>query len=253
MQFYKYQGTGNDFVMIDNRSLFFEINNTAYINDICNRRFGVGADGLILLQHNTAGNIEMVYFNADGKQGSMCGNGGRCFVQFANDLNLFNTELVFDAVDGLHIAKIVNGLIELKMIDVTAIKKMESDYFMNTGSPHFVRFVDNIHDLDVFNEGKAIRHSADFAPDGTNVNFAQFINGELWVRTFERGVEDETYSCGTGVTAAAIAAQRIGLKSPIAIRTLGGKLKVSYTIGDNDLRTDVYLIGPAKRVFVGEL
>ncbi len=253
MKFYKYQGTGNDFVMIDNRNGEFDRANTALVKKHCDRRFGIGADGLILLQINSEALLEMVYFNADGNEGSMCGNGGRCFVQFAKDLGLFADEVTFIATDGLHIAKIDLGLIHLKMMDVNKVQTIENDYFLNTGSPHFVRFVTNIEQYEVVTKGKQIRYSEAFAPKGTNVNFAEPIDGKLWVRTYERGVEDETYSCGTGVTAAAIVAESVGIKSPVDIMTLGGNLKVSYQKNADGNYSEVYLIGPAVKVFEGEV
>lgn len=252
MKFYKYQGTGNDFIMIDNRDGQFDISNNLLVRDLCHRRFGIGADGLILLQTKPDGMLQMVYFNADGNQGSMCGNGGRCFVQFAKDLELFSDEITFDAADGLHVAIIKAGLVHLKMIDVKAINPMGENYFLNTGSPHYVSFVEDVQHFDVFARGKEIRYSEAFAPAGTNVNFAEVIDGKLWVRTYERGVEDETYSCGTGVTAAAIAAQNLQITSPIDIITLGGNLQVSYQKNADNTYTEVYLIGPATRVFEGE-
>lgn len=252
MKFYKYQGTGNDFVMIDNRGGQFDAANNALVAHLCHRRFGIGADGLILLQVKPDGMLQMIYFNADGNEGSMCGNGGRCFAKFAKDLGLFDHQLTFDAADGLHLASIHGGLIHLKMIDVKAVTPMGKNYFLNTGSPHFVGFVDDIDSYDVFGQGKAVRYSADYAPAGTNANFAQVKDGKLHVRTYERGVEDETYSCGTGVTAAAIAAQYHGLQSPIDIVTLGGILKVSYQKNQDESISEVFLIGPAIKVYEGE-
>ena len=253
MKFYKYQGTGNDFVMIDNRAGAFNASDNALVARLCHRRFGIGADGLILLQTQSNGMLQMVYFNADGNEGSMCGNGGRCFVQFAKDLNLFTDRVSFDAADGMHLASIESGLIHLKMIDVNGISSIENNYFLNTGSPHFVGFVENINQYDVVGQGRKIRYSADYAPGGTNVNFAEVKGGKLHVRTYERGVEDETYSCGTGVTAAAIAAENYGMISPIDIVTLGGDLKVAYQKNSDESYSQVFLIGPAVRVYEGDV
>lgn len=250
--FYKYQGTGNDFVMIDNRSAIFDANDSVLVAKICHRRFGIGGDGFILLENEKGYDFKMVYFNADGKQGSMCGNGGRCIVQFAHDLGVIENKTKFIAVDGPHDAFIENGLVHLKMIDVNQIENNGDSFFMNTGSPHYVKSVTNIDQYPVFEEGKKIRYSDHFKPGGTNVNFTEFKDNVLHVRTYERGVEDETYSCGTGVTASAIAASFIGIKSPIKIQTLGGELGVSFAKTGTAFH-EIYLIGPALKVFKGEL
>ncbi len=251
IKFYKYHGTGNDFVLIDNREKLFDRSNNELVKNLCNRRFGIGGDGLILLQYTAQNILEMVYYNSDGNEGSMCGNGGRCFVQFAKDLALFSSKITFTAPDGLHEAYIEHGLIHLKMNDVGKIEKIASNYFLNTGSPHFVSFVSDISNFDVVNIGRQIRYSDPFKPNGTNVNFVERVGNTLCVRTYERGVEDETYSCGTGVTAAAIVAQSLGLISPIEINTKGGNLKVSYENKEEKF-TNIYLIGPAVKVFEGE-
>lgn len=251
--FFKYQGTGNDFVMIDDRSQTFPASDQALVERICHRRFGVGADGLILLQNDPEYDFRMVYFNADGAEGSMCGNGGRCIVRFAHDLGLFEKETRFRAVDGEHIAVVTDEEIFLKMSNVSGIADRDGLTFLNTGSPHVVRFADDLESLDVVAEGRAIRYDSRFQPGGTNVNFAQVIDDKtVFVRTYERGVEDETYSCGTGVTAVAlVASQQLGMAEPISVRTLGGNLRVSFqSAGEGQFET-IYLIGPAKRVFTG--
>jgi diaminopimelate epimerase len=256
MTFYKYQGTGNDFVLIDDRAQTFPAHDQAYIAHLCYRRFGIGADGLILLQNHPDYDFRMVYFNADGAEGSMCGNGGRCIVRFAHDLGLFEATTRFLAVDGEHTAEVRGEQVHLHMSNVPAWPDEAAAYtYLNTGSPHVVQFVDDVAAYDVVGEGRRIRYSEAFAPGGTNVNFAQRIEGQsLWVRTYERGVEDETYSCGTGVTAAALAAYRQqGLPSPVAIRVVGGTLQVAFTPHPDGSFTDIYLIGPAERVFVGEV
>jgi diaminopimelate epimerase len=249
IKFYKYQGTGNDFVMVDDRQKTFRIDQK-YIESLCNRRFGIGADGLILLQNDPEYDFRMVYFNADGHEGSMCGNGGRCTVRFAEDLGVFKNKTRFIAIDGEHLAQADDAEIHLKMGEVHSLERQEEYDFMNTGSPHYVCYVPDIEQVDVFNEGRRIRYSEEWLNrGGTNVNFVQIVDkNTIYVRTYERGVEDETYSCGTGVTACAISASmRFGMKSPINILTKGGNLRVKF---DNKL-SNIYLIGPAVRVFEG--
>lgn len=249
--FYKYQGTGNDFVMIDNRDGQFPVEQP-YIEHLCHRRFGIGADGLILLENDPDYDFRMVYFNADGREGSMCGNGGRCTVRFAEDLGIFSGRTTFIAVDGEHEAKANSTDISLKMGEVHSIEHRENYDFMNTGSPHYVRYVADIHHYDVVAEGKKVRYADDWVKrGGTNVNFVEVIDSEtIYVRTYERGVEDETYSCGTGVTACALSAHmKHGMPSPIKVRTNGGNLQVSFDEGFQN----VYLTGPAIRVFEGNL
>ena len=258
MDFYKYQGTGNDFVLIDNRAETFPATNQSLIAQLCDRRFGIGADGLILLQNDTDYDFRMVYFNADGAEGSMCGNGGRCIVRFAHDLDLFETKTRFVAVDGEHLAEVHGDEVRLKMGDVSEIEDRDGLTFLNTGSPHVVRFVTDVNNPDVVNvvaDGRAIRHDARFSPGGTNVNFVQITpDNTLYVRTYERGVEDETYSCGTGVTAVALTAYRQkGISSPVAIKTVGGNLRVSFDAQADGQFDEIYLIGPAKRVFAGSI
>jgi diaminopimelate epimerase len=256
MDFFKYQGTGNDFVLIDDRDGTFPRTNQALIEQLCHRRFGIGADGLILLQNDPDYDFRMVYFNADGAEGSMCGNGGRCIVRFAHDLGVIERETRFIAVDGEHWAVVSDAEIALKMSDVSGIEDRNGLTFLNTGSPHVVRFVDDLESLDVVAEGRAIRYDAAF-PGGTNVNFAQVLDNQtVYVRTYERGVEDETYSCGTGVTAVALVAQQqLQMPDPVAIQTLGGNLRVSSAsvAGHTDQFTTIYLTGPAKRVFAGTI
>ena len=253
--FYKYHGTGNDFVIIDDRNQQFPIDKKLIYN-ICHRRFGIGADGFMLLQNDATSDFLMNYFNSDGNESSMCGNGGRCLVRFAHDIGaVINAETTFNAVDGLHEALIAPKHISLKMIDVNAVQSFENHSFLNTGSPHHIEFVNDIQAVEVFQQGKAIRYGAPYFEEGANVNFVQKIDEEtLWVRTYERGVEDETYSCGTGVTAAAIASYQKGLikKLPVKIKTLGGELSVSFEENQGQF-TNGYLTGPATFVFKGEL
>lgn len=263
MHFVKYQGTGNDFVLIDDRNETFPAHDQALIARLCHRRFGIGADGLILLRNDLSESsprcdFRMIYFNADGAEGSMCGNGGRCIVRFAHDLGLFTTETRFRAVDGEHCADVRGDDIFLKMGDVSRIETtadVPDSWFLHTGSPHVVSFTDNAEAIDVVGNGRTIRYAKAFQPGGTNVNFTQVVaENALFVRTYERGVEDETYSCGTGVTAAALAAhQQFGMTGPVAIRTLGGDLRISFDSVPDGSFTNIYLIGPARRVFAGEL
>jgi diaminopimelate epimerase len=254
-EFFKYQGTGNDFVMIDNRQGLINLT-TEDIEKVCHRRFGVGADGLIMIENIEGYDFKMKYYNADGREGSMCGNGGRCAVQFASDLKIFKNKTSFLAVDGPHDSEINDGLVFLNMIDVESIKEEDEGYFLNTGSPQLIVLVENIGTIDVKTTGAAIRYSEKWtARGGVNVNFVEILDsGHIKVRTYERGVEDETYSCGTGVTAAAIVSNHIkNCFEKVNITTLGGDLKVSFSKSNPSDYTNIHLIGPAKFVFKGYL
>lgn len=255
MQFYKYQGTGNDFIVIDDRNEQFNLSKEE-IAHLCQRRFGIGADGLMLLQRASGYDFKMVYYNSDGTLGTMCGNGGRCLVRFAADLHIIQEKASFMAVDGPHTAFVDGEKISLKMSDVQAIDQHGDDFFTNTGSPHFVRFTKQLQFFDVKNTGAAIRYSEAYQPiQGTNANFVEKLDSQsIFVRTYERGVEDETYSCGTGVTAAALVSHVYqGINSPVQIRTLGGELSVSFQGNLPDGFTEIYLTGPAIRAFQGEI
>lgn len=256
MQFFKYQGTGNDFILIDNRELVFDRANTALVAKLCDRRFGIGADGLMLLQAKEGYDFEMVYYNADGNESSMCGNGGRCIVEFARTLGLVSDKANFIATDGEHEANVQANYIDLKMNDISDIEINDEYAYLNTGSPHYVVFVDDVKNYNVFEEGEKIRNNARFKGEGTNVNFIEKIGDDLFVRTYERGVEGETYSCGTGVTAATIVAAIKGISTQnnyCTIKTLGGNLKVKFNkISDNSF-SDIWLEGPATFVFKGDL
>ncbi|WP_452223002.1 diaminopimelate epimerase [Lacinutrix chionoecetis] len=253
--FYKYQGTGNDFVFVDNRQAIFNKNNTKLIAHLCDRRFGIGADGLILLENDPTSDFKMVYYNADGKESSMCGNGGRCIVAFAKLLNIIDKHTTFNAIDGLHEATIDNDFVKLKMQDVNAVNVFNTHTFLNTGSPHHVTLVTNIENVNVKAEGCKIRNGSPYNNAGTNVNFVEQIdNNTFAVRTYERGVEDETLSCGTGVTAVALAMHTTGKTSSntVNLNVEGGKLLVSFEKTATGYK-NIWLQGPATFVFKGEI
>lgn len=254
LQFYKYQGTGNDFVIVDNRQELITKNDTKKIQKICDRKFGVGADGCILLEDSEAYDFKMIYFNADGNESTMCGNGGRCIVAFANYLGIIKSETTFEAIDGLHYAVVNDNEVDLQMQNVTEVQVNDDYCFLNTGSPHHVQFENAIADFDIKSIGAAIRHDV-YGKEGSNVNFVKKLsNNEFRVRTYERGVEDETLSCGTGVTAVAIAMHHTKQTSDKEINLLveGGKLKVRFDY-TNDVYTNVFLKGKAEQVFKGEI
>ncbi|WP_047546969.1 diaminopimelate epimerase [Psychroserpens sp. Hel_I_66] len=255
LTFYKYQGTGNDFVMIDNRQQLFDKNDTKRIAFLCDRRFGIGADGLILLEKHDTYDFKMVYFNADGNESSMCGNGGRCITAFANFLGVIKDAATFEAIDGKHKATLKNQLVSLQMQDVNTIENHKTHVFLNTGSPHHVQMQDDLSDFDVYTFGKKIRYGKPYNEKGSNVNFVAKISEEKFaVRTYERGVEDETLSCGTGVTAVALAMNYIGEteKNIITLQTQGGELQVSFETSGNGYK-NIWLTGPATQVFKGNI
>lgn len=252
IEFYKYQGTGNDFIMIDNRNDIFP-KTTETIRFLCDRRFGIGGDGLILLENDSEADFRMVYFNSDGNQSTMCGNGGRCLVSFAHFLNLFKTNTTFIAIDGLHEASIESNQVKLKMIDVPTIKVVENAFELNTGSPHYVEFVQELKNYKVFENGNKIRNSASYLAEGINVNFVEELSeNEIFVRTYERGVEDETYSCGTGATASALVYMKNKNLQEVKVDVLGGELKVCAEKSKNGFK-NIWLQGPAKQIFKGEI
>jgi len=256
INFEKYEGTGNDFVMIDNRNDFFPKKDIKLIAHLCDRRFGIGADGLILLENDPNSDFKMVYFNSDGNQSTMCGNGGRCLVAFANKLKIIQSSATFRAIDGLHHATISeDAIVSLQMKDIDSVKSEPHYTFLDTGSPHHIEMVTAISNVDVKSQGAAIRYSALYGLAGANVNFVEQIDQDTFsIRTYERGVEDETLSCGTGATAVAIAMNCIGKthSNAIKINVKGGKLEVSFD--NNDFQySNVFLKGPATFVFQGKI
>jgi diaminopimelate epimerase len=254
--FVKYQGTGNDFILIDNRRTgYLTREDTPLIERMCDRKFGIGADGLILLQETPGYDFEMVYFNSDGRESTMCGNGGRCIVAFARQLGIFDEKCRFLAIDGPHEAVVRDGnWVELKMLDVQQTERGDGFFVLDTGSPHYVVFVEDVSDIDVVENGQAIRYSNRFKKEGINVNFVERRPGGIEVATYERGVEDETLSCGTGVTAAALSwalSNAENKAGELPVSTKGGNLKVRFRPDGNGGFTDVWLCGPAERVFEG--
>lgn len=253
--FYKYQGTGNDFIVVDflDQS-WFGLDNQKLIETWCDRKFGVGADGLIVLLPDETHDFRMIYFNADGLEGSMCGNGGRCAVACMHALGRIDDHCIFQAYDGLHRAKVISpDYVELSMQNVEQIQEGRGHFILETGSPHYVTFVEDLDDLDIVETGRAIRYSDPFRKEGINVNFVEEIEDGILVHTYERGVEDETLSCGTGVTAAALAlAVRKGINNAIKVSTKGGELVVRFS-KSNGRFEGIWLCGPAKLVFNGLL
>ncbi len=256
LHFYKYQGTGNDFVMIDNRSNFFPKDNRDLISNLCHRRFGIGADGLILLENDSETDFRMVYYNSDGNESTMCGNGGRCLVAFAKQIGVIKNTTTFNAVDGLHSASVgADGIVSLQMIDVDTINQNAGYTFLNTGSPHHIQVVDDLKNFDVKQKGAEIRYGDLYGNAGSNINFVKKIDEDTFsLRTYERGVEDETLACGTGATAAAIAMNATGQTHATSIKmnVEGGKLSVTFD-KEGEKYTNVFLNGPAEFVFEGTI
>lgn len=257
IEFYKYHGAGNDFVLLDNREDKYNHLTKKDVAILCHRRFGIGSDGMMMLENIDGYDFKMRYFNADGGEASMCGNGGRCIVAFAKLLGILQkNRTVFMAVDGYHEAFINEyNIVKLRMTDIKSIKKGNGYYFLNTGSPHYVCYVEDIDNFDVFGEGEKIRYSSEFAPEGTNVNFIQKTKSVLKIRTYERGVEDETLACGTGATASALV-HKIHEKissNYVDLQALGGKLKVFFNQIDTDTFTNIWLEGPTAFIFKGTI
>lgn len=262
MHFYKFHGNGNDFIIIENRDGSLNLTN-AEIMELCDRKFGIGADGLMLLLNSSELDFEMVYYNSDGNVGSMCGNGGRCIAAFAYSLGLVGSKMKFMAIDGAHEAEVVGVIsdgsewdIKLQLSDVISVDSNDGYYFLDTGSPHYVEFVGKVAEIDVNTEGRKTRYSEKFAPDGTNVNFVENADDRIFVRTYERGVEQETLSCGTGVTAASIATFLENGKSNICVHTTGGDFRVDFhhsKENGKDIFKEIWLRGPATLVYEGEI
>ena len=258
VRFEKYHGNGNDFIIIDDRKELFDAS-VEKVSYLCDRRFGIGADGLMLVKDSSKADFEMLYFNSDGKPGTMCGNGGRCIAAYAFSKELSSESMNFYAVDGLHRAVINSAEVEgflfdvsLQMQPVSQVMERENSFVLDTGSPHYVEFVACSDSVDVYQKGKQIRYGDEFKPGGINVNFVQIDEDSLYVRTYERGVEDETLSCGTGVTASALAAfLETGIED-WRIKTRGGDFKVSFN-WDGSRFADVWLRGPAQLVYKGEI
>lgn len=254
LKFEKYQGTGNDFVMIDNRTGKWDALSLERIRQLCDRRFGIGADGLIKIGSKEGFDFEVDYYNSDGSK-SFCGNGARCSVAFAHSLGITADKVSFWAIDGAHEAEKKNGLVHLRMQNVADIVAVETDFTLNTGSPHYIRFTEKVDEEDMVGIGKSIRYSADFQREGINVNLVQLIDSGLFrIRTYERGVEDETLSCGTGVTAAALAVSVANNQYGAlhyAVQSEGGSLAVSFERTEQNRFRNIWLIGPATHVFSG--
>jgi diaminopimelate epimerase len=256
LQFSKYEGTGNDFIMIDNRKLQFPASEEL-ISRLCNRHFGIGADGILLIQRSEGYDFGMNYYNSDGSHATFCGNGGRCITAFAHHIGITGSTCRFMAADGIHHAQITEntGLVmtvELSMQDPVIYSYDNNICYLNTGTFHVVKFVDNPDNIDIIEDGRQIRYDTRFEPHGTNVNFARLLKKELYVRTYEKGVEDETLSCGTGVTASAIAASIKYGGNAFYVNTAGGRLHVSFVRIDETFK-QVKLSGPARLVFEGKI
>ena len=254
--FQKYHGTGNDFIIIDNRQLKFPVNDSGLVAKLCDRRFGIGADGLILLEDDESRDFKMVYYNADGQLSSMCGNGGRCIVHFAHQLGIIGSEASFTAVDGVHSGSVSSDQVDLSMSDVSEIEIDDQYSYMDTGSPHYSEWRDDLEQIDLITEARSIRYNDRFQAEGTNVNFLSWSDGAVHMRTYERGVEGETLSCGTGMVAAALYASlsdKLGEANSCTIYTKGGKVEVSFVSKTEKSFEQIHLIGPAVSVFKGTI
>jgi diaminopimelate epimerase len=255
LNFSKYHGAGNDFIIIDNRNENISLS-TDRVKDLCHRQFSVGADGLMLLESDSINAFRMRYFNSDGLEGTMCGNGGRCIVMFAHKLGMFEKNIVFSGIDGNHEAEILDlSNVRLKMKDVDSINIVDDHYIIDTGSPHFIQFVTEVNHVDVPYQGKMIRNTFCAQTGGVNANFAHFVADGIMIRTYERGVEAETLACGTGAVATAIAANHWynESKDSYTLYAKGGTLNVTFErVGDMNYK-NIWLTGPAVHVFDGTI
>ncbi|MBE0649853.1 MAG: diaminopimelate epimerase [Bacteroidales bacterium] len=258
IKFQKYQANGNDFIMLVEKETGIALAEKQ-ITKLCDRHFGIGADGLMVLRNSEAYDFEMHYYNSDGKKASMCGNGGRSIASLAYSLGYAGKRMVFLASDGVHEAiiekEIIKGIlfdVSLKMVDVEKVKQLPDHFFLNTGVPHYVEFVEGLADMDVVNKGRQIRFDNRFGAEGTNANFIEVHHDRIEIRTYERGVEDETLSCGTGVTASAIATFIKTGKKGLPIHARGGSFKVNFEQQEAGF-VNVWLRGPAEKVFEGEI
>lgn len=256
IEFHKYQGTGNDFILLDNLDGQYSSLTLSQIQFLCDRKFGVGADGLIKINANANSDFEVEYFNSDGSK-SFCGNGARCAVAFAETLGFSISETQFLAIDGLHTARKIGDLIALNMADVKHVQTAEKDFILHTGSPHYVKFVTDLSSENVYTTGREIRYSEQFLKDGINVNLVEMqSDGSLKIATYERGVENETLSCGTGATACALVSSLIHNhtgSNRIKVAVKGGELQVNFINKENAEFSEIQLIGPAVFVFKGEM
>jgi len=256
IEFHKYQGTGNDFILLDNRKNLYDEITEKQVAFICDRHFGIGADGLMLLNLKESYDFEMKYYNADGAEGSLCGNGSRCMIRFAESMGIRRDHYHFLAADGEHEAEIdIKDIVRLKMNDVNKVEVHANYFIVNTGSPHYIKQINNVLEIDVRSTGGIIRNSKEFEKEGINVNFVETLhNDTIYVRTYERGVEDETLSCGTGVTAAAlVSAHNDNGFNRVEIKTPGGNLSVEFDKKDENHFENIWLNGPANFVFKGEV
>ena len=257
LDFYKYEATGNDFIVIDNRKQLFDITNNYLVQRLCNRKFGIGSDGLLILQSHNLYDFEMIYLNLDGKIGSFCGNGARCMILFAHKLHLFKNKTLFWSIDGLHQGYLKNtkNEVTIKMKDIERINYHNNDFIIDSGSPHYIKFEPDIKSIDIVKEGRKIRNDNAFKGEGINVNFVTIIDNKLHIRTYERGVEDETLSCGTGAVASSVAysiKNRYYNDNQVKLNTLGGSLEVEFEKIDNRYQ-NIYLKGNVREVFNGRI
>jgi diaminopimelate epimerase len=255
MRFVKYQGTGNDFIVVDNRDGQFKPVREEIIR-LCDRHFGIGSDGLILIEHSDTADFYMNFFNPDASR-SFCGNGSRCAVHFFRTLvPALPPRIRFEAIDGLHEGQIEREEIQIRMKDVNEVLYLsEEDRYVHTGSPHFIRFTNGLTGREIIHDARLVRYAHEWQPDGVNVNFAEIISdGTLFIRTYERGVENETLSCGTGVTACALAySAKTGYAGPVRVKTPGGDLSVRFDQQSGAGFTNIWLCGPATAVFNGSI